>query len=236
MQKLVALVVLMVPIILPPAAHGQQERPADESADDGGAAISIQVAMVEYLAAGDGDDVRNFRSPEQIDAWMKELGANQKLLAVTKMEIAAVDGRLAKTQFGERAAIVTGRTRLAQRDRGDADAFRQQGFGGAVSTYQFEEIGTVVEATPRLRGEGKIVVDLQIEKSDISPLTPQLPPGEDGPMEVVPPNIIRIVAQSTLHLKNGQTRVAFRKATSSPQGMVETIVFVTATSEVGPSE
>jgi hypothetical protein len=196
---------------------------ADAPAFVGGEAVTVQVAIVEYLAAGDAD-VRAIRSPEQLDGWMKELGAAGKLLAVTKLDISSVDGQQAMAQFGERAAVVSGRL------RGGQVARAAQG-PGLATAYTFEEIGTLVRVTPHLKDGGEVVVELQIEKSDISPLTPQIPPDDEGAMEAVPPNIARLATQSTLRLFDGRTHAACRKATSSPQGMVETVLFVTAATD-----
>lgn len=236
MSRLAFPIVFVGLIALAIQARGQEQRSPRGASEGGGtdtsaAPVSIHVALVEFLSAGDVD-VRAVGSTEKVDALLKELGESRKLLNVTKIEVSTVDEREAMTQFGERAAVVSGRTRVAPARGGRGGA---QGFGGAVASYSFEEIGTIVRATPHLGEGGRIVVELQIEKSDISPLTPQIPGDEDGPMEVVPPSVVRLVTQSTLRLEDGKTHVAFRKATSSPQGMMETIIFVTAQVMSGPA-
>jgi type II secretory pathway component GspD/PulD (secretin) len=140
------------------------------------------------------------------------------------LDISSVDGQQAMAQFGERAAVVSGRL------RGGQVARAAQG-PGLATAYTFEEIGTLVRVTPHLKDGGEVVVELQIEKSDISPLTPQIPPDDEGAMEAVPPNIARLATQSTLRLFDGRTHAACRKATSSPQGMVETVLFLTASAD-----
>ena len=110
---------------------------------------------MEYLAAGEGRDVRSLDSPEVLDEWMKELGAARKLLAVSKIEVATVDGRESMTQFGERAAVVSSRTRVPQ-------AIAAQARGGVVASYSFEEIGTIVRATPHVREDGRMVHDMYL--------------------------------------------------------------------------
>ena len=118
MQTIAALLMLLSSVLLACDAAAQERTDArveleETPAYQGREAVSIQVAMVEYLAA-DAADVHAIGSPEQLDAWMKELGAAQKLLAVTTMEMSTVDGGQTMSQFGERAAVVTGRTRVAQ--------------------------------------------------------------------------------------------------------------------------
>jgi hypothetical protein len=219
-----------------------QEDPADvEPAAAGpvhdGTPVSIHVAIVEYLGA-DGRNAEGVDSLEKTDAWIQSLDDQKALLSLTRIAVATVDGERATTQFGERAAIETGRTRVpVQRGRG--------GFGGnpedprealaaavaarnAAVSYQYEELGTIVRATPHVADDDGLVVELQLERSAVSPLRLPADLELEAVGQVPPPTIVRLQAESVVRLRDGETSVAYRKSVTSPHGLVETVILITA--------
>ena len=206
--------------------------------------VSVHVVIVEYLG-GEGTEIDGVDSLAKIQKWIEVLDDQKALLSLTRITVSTVDRQQSLTQFGERAAIETGRTRRAvPRVEADVDVddARRRGFAQALParnvavSYNYEELGTLVRATPRVTDDGEIAVNLQIERSALSSLRLPVDLEMDAVGQVPPPTIVRLAAESTLRLRDGQTRTAYRKSATSPQGLVETVVLVTATIQNASAE
>ena len=115
---------------------------------------------------------------------------------------------------------------------GNSNRTNEAGTGNAPSTTQ-RVINVVATDGSGNSNTAVATVDVTAVNDAPTGADATLTTNEDAPLDVAPPTIVRINTQSTLRVQDGQTRVAYRKATSSPQGMMETILFVTATADDG---
>lgn len=167
------------------------------------AVISLDFEIIELPAFKDALD-----TDERLVARAKELQAAGKVRGTTRIRLTTVDGHAASAQFGLREAMPTGRSRTAG------------GFNQTSFTYQ--NVGTLVGATPEVVADGGIRVEVQIEQSQIS--RPKVDP--DSKEEPPPAAISNLSTKTSVTVRKGKPAVVAAMTTGSNDETL-TIVIVT---------
>lgn len=209
--------------------------------------VSVEVSIVELAekgaVAGGPEDA------EKLLGKIRELESKGAVASWTRVRLSALEESIASAQFGERAPVATGRTfsnapragatgtgGAAERDRGAPGGFdRGGGFGGSMisTAYTIQDFGTHVAATPRVEGEGSILLELNIQKTGLArePKRAADAPPQDSS---APARIATILANSTVRVPNGKTVLLQGIGTSSEKDSGETLIFVTARADAAP--
>lgn len=192
---------------------------ADEPKDGAVVSIEMLVADLTQVDKGAGDE------DKAVIARIQELEKQGKLSRVTRLRLTTVNEQAAMAQFGERAAIATGRNIFGGRGAGGP------GGGGEGSTsFTYQHVGTMAEFTPKVSG-GQIAIDCKVEQSRLVPRKPALgatPPGDRQEAGVQPDSIETITARSIVQVKSGDTVLLTSRQQSSGDATTHTYILVTA--------
>jgi type II secretory pathway component GspD/PulD (secretin) len=177
--------------------------------------VTLDVLLIEHQT--EGEEYQGAAS--QTAAALLELEKQGKLDSVTRVRLSSVGGRKALVQLGERVPVETARNRGGFGGRG--------GEGGFTSSYTFEQIGTLISATPRVEEGGGLVVDVQVERSRLAdvPKTSSEAQQEDP---IARRKIVSLVCQSTVRLKPGEPTLVDSYQTAADKQATGEFVIVTA--------
>jgi len=98
---------------------------------------------------------------------------------------------------------------------------------GVTNNVAFEEVGLILEITPRVSPDGMIVMAVNVEKSSLGPAGTGIPisVGADGTI-ITAPQILRTQAQTTVMARSGQTAVFSGLVTETKSNVVRGIPFL----------
>ena len=117
-----------------------------------GKGVSIDVLIANFSTALDAEN--GVPTAEQI----LELQKQGKLASSTRVQLATLDSQKVSVQYGETVPVASGAT-----TRG--------GGGPPMVSYRYTETGTIVEATPRVEGDGSVVLLLSVQETRLIPGT-----------------------------------------------------------------
>jgi type II secretory pathway component GspD/PulD (secretin) len=181
----------------------------------------LEVLLIDHNAPVDGKEGAS--APSAAD--LAKLHKQGKLERVVRAQLASVDGNPARVQIGERVPVATARN-VGGFGRGGAPPE-----GRAVSySYTIESIGTLINATTRIEDGGAVLVDLQVERSQLA--SSDRPPDEAADA-VGRQKTVSLTSQSTLRLKPGEPAIAEAWQSSSGQETSGVFIVVTAQVEAG---
>ena len=143
-----------------------------------------------------------------------ELEKAGKLTGRMRVRLAALENQVARVQFGEMVPRVTGRT------------VRGGGFG-AIPSYTDVNVGTLVQATSRVDGDGSVIANLTLERSGLAAAPRAAAAGEPG-AEQPPAGIGQLTLQTTVRIKSGEAVIVGGREATSGLETSETWVVVTA--------
>jgi type II secretory pathway component GspD/PulD (secretin) len=178
---------------------------AQEAPPPAGQLVAINVLLADAVGpAADGAEITA--------AKIVELDKQGKLSSASRISLSLLENLPASAQFGENAPLVTGR--------------QEGGFpgGGRSSMYSMQNLGTTVQATARVEQDGKILVELTVERSRLAPAKPAEGDAAPEPRRIIHQNTrtsVRVASGSSV-LVGGQQSVAGGDAT-------QTYVVLTAT-------
>jgi len=121
--------------------------------------VEFDVVIAEQSAHAASGDTLKGESGEETLARIRELDAQGKLTALTRVHLSARAGGATSVQLGEKSAGGGRATAAGDRGRGDFGG----GFGGRAPDPS--EAGTVVLGTPDIADDGTITLELQVEKT-----------------------------------------------------------------------
>jgi len=181
------------------------------------ALVALEVEIVELAGGGPAE------ADDKLLARVREAVAGGKAKRTTRVRLSTLAGQPATVQFGQREAMVTGRTRApAAGERG--------GFGGGggfgQTSYAYQSFGTQLSATPTVDDKGAIRVQLQLEQS-----CPDRPaPSADMKEPETPPGSSTLTTQTTVALRSGRPTVV--AALTGHAAGEETLTVVVASGSV----
>jgi type II secretory pathway component GspD/PulD (secretin) len=194
---------------------------ADEKDIVAGKLVSIDVAIIELAAPAERVGGLEGEAADKFVARLLELEVQGKLAALTRVRLSTIEEQTASVQFGENAAVVSGRNTMPARTR--------EGAPGIANTPVFtrQQFGTVVSATPRVEEDGAILIELQVEKSGLA--KDARVPGNAATEENAPlPRSVMINTRTTFRVQNGQTVIAAAMHAASDKDTTQTVILVTA--------
>jgi hypothetical protein len=200
----------------------QQPRPRRVAAEPAvaGPLVTLEVLLIDYNSAAGGKDGAAVPSAAEFVKLHKE----GKLDRAVRVQVASVAGNQARVQIGERVPVAMAR---------NAGGFGRgaQGEGRPVSySYNIQDIGTLVNAAARVEEGGAVLVDLQVERSQ---LAPSERPADEAPDEIARQKTVSLTSQSTLRLKPGEPAIAEGWQSTSGNETSGVFIVVTATVEKG---
>jgi len=136
-------------------AGSPAEPPAAESKDTdagGRKAPPLAQRLAEALNAAP-----EAHKPDPADEIRKLLGKPEGLVTLSEPVLVTLDGRAATLQLGQRVPRVTGVSSTPR---------------GRMSSVNFESVGQLIEVTPQINPDGTILVQLQLETSQLAPEGP----------------------------------------------------------------
>lgn len=162
----------------------------DDPRPAAGKSVSIEVLIVQLSDTG----TAGANAPAPTRELILELEKQGKITSLSRLQLNTLDQQAATVQFGERVGVVTGRTTFP----GGANAGPS---GRVASSIQFQEVGTLVEATPQVEGEGAILLMLKIEQTRLN----AAPEGEkNDPAAFIPPKTSITQCKTTLRVPTGK--------------------------------
>lgn len=175
-----------------PGALEEVERLA-KALDEAPPMVRIDAAIVEVKLTSDKDAGASATAigKDGIDAQIQSLKKSGELQVLCRPSIMTLENQPAYLQVGSREPVVTG-TAMSSR--------------GAVHSVTKENVGTILGVTPRRADDGRVVLQIDVESS-------QLGPAEEGVVISAPaqgppiraPRVSTMTVQSTLSVPDGQT-------------------------------
>jgi hypothetical protein len=179
-----------------------QEAPA------AGQLVSIEVLLADAIGpAADGSEITA--------AKIIELDKQGKLAAASRIKLSIVENVPGLATYGETTPLVSGRQDFA------GGQFGGGGRGG--SSYSMQNLGTTVQATARIEEDGKILVELSVERSRLAPAKPA-----EGDAAPLPRQLLNHSTRTTVRVASGQSvLVGGQQSVAGPEA-AQTYVVLTA--------
>jgi type II secretory pathway component GspD/PulD (secretin) len=182
-----------------------------------GRMVSIEVVIVEF-DAHEGVDV-DLGAPDKALERLRELEEQGEIDGLTRAHLSTLELQPATVKVGAQEPFVIARM------RGPAGA------GGGGSSTAFENLGTMITITPRVAGDGAVVAELKLEKSNFRRANKDAA----SPDDVMPPRKTSITLQSTLRIPAGQTAIVGGLESAGKEGSGQALVLVSARVSDGPA-
>lgn len=173
---------------------------------------SIRLTIV--TAAGAGTLLAE-TAPETL-ADLEELSKAGSLLRYSRVGLNAVENTKATLQAGEMVSIPTGRVTGFPDNRGGLS--RQM-------IVERQSVGTLYSATARRTSSGKILVELKIEQTKLSPAASSASDSDEMPRT---PGTQQLTFSTSVLLKSGEPEVLASWQTLSPEGPVQEVILLQA--------
>jgi hypothetical protein len=200
---------------LAPAPQQSSPQPATTAA---GPLVTLEVLLIDYKGRG---NVKAAAAPTAAEfIKLHQIG---ELDRVVRAQISNVEQNKALVQVGERVPVATART---------AGGFARDGAAAAgearatAYSYSLEHIGTLISAVARVEEGGTVIVDLQVERSQMAATER---PADDNSDAVGRQKTVSLVSQSTLRLKPGEPTLAKAFQTTADGETTGQFIVVTAT-------
>jgi hypothetical protein len=162
-------------------------------------------------------------------ARVREAEKQGKVSRATRLRLTTLSNQVAMAQFGERAAVSTGRQSFPG---GREFQGGGRGSGNMAETFAYQNVGTMVQVTPRVEGN-KVLVQCDVEQSRLVPKAGKTPvasdPGAPAPSSFQPDSIETITAKSVVQMKSGETVLLTSREHRSGAEASRTYILVTAT-------
>ena len=170
-----------------------------------GRLVSVEVVIADVL----GDDAAEMTAER-----LAELEKAGQVASLSRLRLSALENVPSVVQFGERVAVVTGRSNFG-------------GGRGSQEMVSQENLGTVVSVTARVEPDQSVVMELSAEVTRLAP-TPARAEGDNAERATEYPKTTTLMAKSTLRIPPGKAVVAGGKTTKSAEGTTQTWVLVSA--------
>jgi hypothetical protein len=203
----------------------QQPRPRRVAAESApaGPLVTLEVLLIDHNSAVGGKEGAALPSAAEFVKLHKE----GKLERAVRVQLASVAGNSARVQIGERVPVVSARNVGGGFGRGGAAEGRPVSY-----SYNIQDIGTLINAATRVEEGGSVLVDLQVERSQ---LAPSERPADEPTDDIGRVKTVSLTSQSTLRLKPGEPALAEAWQSTAGQETNGVFIVVTATVEKGGS-
>jgi type II secretory pathway component GspD/PulD (secretin) len=148
--------------------------------------VELRILVAE-LPEGSGATPKFDADFEVAVSEVLKLQADGDAAVLKRIQLTSLEGKSTTVQVGETQAMVAGQS--------FGPGGRQQ------RSYQMENVGTIVEAAPRIGQDGRILVDLSFEMSRLAAAKPD----DENPEEIAPPARVTATLKSSFALPNERT-------------------------------
>lgn len=131
-------------------------------------------------------------SSESISLLIRALQESRRLEVLSRPQIMTLDNQPAFIQIGKRVPRITGST------------MRQE---GQVNTIEMENVGLILGVTPRISPDGMVVMELDVEKSELGSEAEGIPISIAEGVVIRSPSVNLTMAQTTVSAFDGETIV-----------------------------
>jgi Bacterial type II/III secretion system short domain len=204
------------------SARARRTTPAVQPPVESGPLVTLEVLLIDHkLSDKDG-------STASSAAELVKLNKEGKLDRVMRVQLSSAAGSPATAQLGEQVPVATSRTPRGFGGRGaDPD-------GGFAYSYTMENVGTLVRANSRVEENGNVLVDLHVERSQLTKHDEAGDEPRDG--AIGRQKTVRVTSESTLRLKPREPAIAEAWQSTAGQDTAGIFVVVTASVEPGGAE
>ncbi len=203
-----------------PSTGRAQDKPADTAAPSAihfanRADPEVSIRLTIVTAAGAGTLLAE--TPPETLADLEELSKAGELLRYSRVGLNTVENTPATLQAGEMVAIPTGRVVTGFPDN--------RGGISRQTVVERQSVGTLYSATARRTSSGKILVELKIEQTKLSPLTPSASDSDEMPRT---PGTQQLTFSTSVLLKSGEPEVLASWQTLGSEGPVQEVILLQA--------
>lgn len=191
--------------------------------------VSIEILIADLAVADNSNEDEGNAAVQRL----RDAEKQGKLSRVTRLRLTTLSEQQAMAQFGERAAVATGRTAFPGGGRGGP------GSGNVTESFTYQNVGTIAQITPRVEGN-KVIMECSVEQSRLVPKGQAAkgagPGGLLGGASEAPPagsfqpdSIETITAKSVVQMKSGETVLLTSRQQHSGNEGLRTYILVTGT-------
>ena len=132
-------------------------------------------------------------SSDSVSTLLRALTESRRLEVLSRPQVCALDNQVATVSIGQSVPRIVG-TSISEY--------------GQQNSVSYEDVGIIMEVTPRVSPDGMVVMEIQAEKSDVGSESEGIPifAGTDGTV-IRAPKIDQITATTTVAAASGQTVV-----------------------------
>jgi type II secretion system protein D len=134
-------------------------------------------------------------SSDSISALLRALQESQRLEVLSRPHIMTLDNQPAFIQIGQRVPRITG------------SMAPTLGAGQVFNTFELMNVGLILGVTPRISPEGKVVMEIDAERSSLEPESSGIPVSIAQGTVIRSPIIDTTMAQTTVSAADGETIV-----------------------------
>ena len=192
----------------------------DDNAGSDSRLVAIEILIADLVVADEPD---KDEAADAAVARVRDAEKQGKLSRVTRLRLTTLSDQQAMAQFGERAAVPTGRASFPG----------GRGGGEMATSFTYQNVGTIAQITPRIEGN-KVIMECNVEQSRLVPKgggpRPTAPGGSDAPQPAAafqPESIETITAKSVVQMKSGQTILLSSRQQHSGNEGLRTYILVT---------
>ena len=196
------------------ASAAAQEKPPEP-----GRMVTVEVAIVEF-SGEDAAEPRERDSAEALIGRIRELEKAGKLDSLTRVRLTSLEEQTARVQTGEQVAVPSGRNFFGGRE----------GFSGrdAQTVFSRQDVGLMVSTTTRVADDGRIIIELSVQRSRLRPVRDGEPSDESDSRDRPPRSTETLTVQSTLRVPDGKTVVAQSTEARAGNARTRQVILVTA--------
>lgn len=160
--------------------------------------VQLHISLLKLAGEPELDADAQLSSEE-----LAEFLAQQKgnLRQLTSVRMSTLHNLLAQVQLGKQEMVIAGQTRPGFPSPTPSGQLTRS----TMNAYRTESTGTVFSATPHVTDDGRILVELSVEQTELAPAAP-LPAGEEG--SFTPQGKDTFIVRTTLKVTPGKTLVA----------------------------
>jgi type II secretory pathway component GspD/PulD (secretin) len=189
--------------------------------------VRLEVYLIDLSAkAGEGIEAKGLEGKElagsarEVLARVQDLQRRGTLASVKRVELVAQDRQLAKAHMGENRPYVVG---VSKKGIAAAGGFGgPAGFPQTSTSYNYRQIGTLVQARPEIGTDSAVMVDLKVEDSRPATSTDDK---ESGP---TPAEFASVTVETRLNVRPGQVAFVQGQRTGSRWTQSLSLLLVTA--------
>ncbi len=176
------------------------------------ATIAVDVTLLRLEAAQAEDLMAELNGPRhEIAGIVRHFEEEGQAVLINRIRLVTLENQKTMVQFGGTIPVATSRSFAGGR-------------GGPQTSYQLNQVGTMVAGTATVDGDA-VVIDLQIEKSQLAPHAS----GDDSDKdEFAPVGIDTFTAHVAGRIEAGQTRVVNQVDEAASNQATQQLILVSA--------